>query len=127
MTLAEQPDLTAAELLEAHYGLTADALGLTAEGYVQRLKLWERAVTAWPVERREAGLRTLALRAWVTRLVAQADKFRAEGDITVERDILGRIEVVRSWLATAEAEGAASAAATGSANPSPELVPWGIG
>lgn len=120
--------LSAEELLEAHYGLTPEVLGLTSEAFTQRVALWEQLVSERPEEKRAAGVRVLALRAWVTRLLAQADKFRAEGDVAIERDMLGRVKVVQGWLSVAQVEAAAGGEAdvSDSGNPTPVLEAWGI-
>lgn len=130
MTSADVP-VTPQELLAGEYNLSGADLGLSDEAYAQRLELWTRLAGRTPgltAAQQEAALRVLALRAWVTVLIGKADKFRAEGDITVERDIMKRIGVVQDWLNAAEAQATppASAPRRSPANPAPEIVGWDL-
>lgn len=104
---APEPVLTAAETLEGLYGLTGSELGLDEQRFAARLGLWERLAAQQRPDApafQQASVRAMALRAWVTALIGKADKFRAEGDITVERDVMARIGLVKAWLLEAEAE-----------------------
>lgn len=129
MTSGDVP-VTPHELLAGEYNLSGIALGLSDDAYAQRLKLWTRLAGRTPgltAAQQEAALRVLALRAWVTVLIGKADKFRAEGNITVERDIMKRIGVVQGWLEAAEAQATPSSSTQrGAANPAPEIVGWDL-
>ena len=123
--------LSTADLLEASYGLTAESLGLDAATFTRRVVLWERLAAqrpGAPEEQRAAHAQVLALRAWQAQLMQDVDKFRAEGDITVEKDVMSRVKQVGLWLAAAEAEAGLVPAPTGrvSANPAPEFGTWGL-
>ena len=123
--------LSTADYLEGTYGLTAEGLGLDGTVFTRRVGLWERLAAQRPgmsAEQRAAHVEVLALRAWQTQLMQEADKFRAEGDITVERDVMARVTQVGVWLTAAEAEAGLTPAAAGqvSANPAPEFGSWGL-
>ncbi|MBZ9715495.1 hypothetical protein [Deinococcus multiflagellatus] len=133
MTAPQPPALSAAARLEGRYGLVAEDFALTPTDYAQRVALWEamaaEQASATP-EQRQAHVQVLALTAVIMAQTRRADKFRAEGDITTERDILGRVAIFQGWLAVAEglAGLAPPAAAPGPrrANPSPVIDPWGL-
>lgn len=125
---ASEPGLTAAETLEALYALTGSELGLDAERFTARLSLWERlAAQQHPgaPALQQASVRAMALRAWMTTLIRKADKFRAEDDITVERNIMARVDLVKAWLQEAEA-GAAPPVATSADTFGPVIDAWGV-
>ena len=97
----------------------------------RRVGLWERLAAqraGVSAEQRTAHTEVLALRAWQAQLMLDADKFRAEGDITVEKDVMARVKQVEAWLKAAEAAAGLIPAATGqvSANPAPEFGAWGL-
>ena len=128
MTAPDPDMLSSAETLEAFYGLTSKELGLDPQAFAGRLRLWEKvtAQKGGTSQAQAAGVRVLALRAWVTALIGKADKFRAEGDITVERDVMARVALVQGWLAEAEAE---ALTPTGSAVADvfgPSMDGWGV-
>lgn len=120
--------LTAAETLEGLYGLTGSELGLDAQRFAARLDLWERlAAQKFPdgPDLQQASVRAMALRAWVTTLIGKADKFRAEGDITVERDVMARVGLVNTWLSEAEAETTPPASSSADTF-GPVMDEWGV-
>lgn len=120
--------LGTADRLEALYGLTSDALKLDTAAFNRRVALWEALAgeqdSADPAQK-AAQVQVLALRAWQTSLLGEADKFRAEGDITVEKDILGRVALVSGWLMAAEAA-AGGGSGTGLSSPAPIMGDWGV-
>lgn len=121
---------TAADRLEGLYGLDAHTLKLSEAQFARKVGLWlglaaERE-TATPAQQ-AAHVEVLALRSWQTALMREADKFRAEGDITVEKDIMSRVAQVQKWLTAAEAAaGLTAAVVTGGGNPAPEFAEWGL-
>lgn len=126
--------LTAAQRLEAELSLTAAALGMTGTQFSDRVKLWDKLAAereGATAAQQQAHVKALALHAWIARLMGQADKFRAEGDVTVERDLMGRIRFLEPQLTAAQAAaGLTAVSAPGgraSANPAPLLEGWGIG
>ena len=122
--------LSTADLLEGSYGLTAESLGLDEATFTRRVGLWERLAAQRPgasEEQRAAHAQVLALRAWQGQLMQDVDKFRAEGDITVERDVMARVKQVGVWLTAAEAgAGLTPVAKRRTANPAPEFGSWGL-
>ncbi|WP_104990867.1 hypothetical protein [Deinococcus sp. NW-56] len=125
--------LTVAERLEGELSLTAEALGMSERVFDRRLELWEALAgereTATNAQR-QAHVAYLALGAWITYLLGQADKFRAEGEVTVERDILGRVVLLRDQQDVAQVQAGLAPPTTanqGEANPAPILEPWGVG
>ncbi|MDL2342567.1 hypothetical protein QOL99_00190 [Deinococcus sp. MIMF12] len=125
--------LTPAERLEAEHSLTAEALGMSEGVFDRRLVLWEEVAgerTDATESQRQAHVASLALGAWIAYLLGQADKFRSEGQITVEQDILGRVALLREQQGAAQAQaGLVAPAANGpvTANPAPIFEPWGVG
>lgn len=124
--------VTLAELLEGNYGLTAVSLKMSADDFTRRLGLWNKLAAqrqTASADQKAAHGQVLALRAWQSQLMGQADKFRAEGDITVEKDIMARVAQVDLWLKSAEAEAGLTlptAQADHRANPAPEFGAWGL-
>ncbi|RJF74459.1 hypothetical protein D3875_04050 [Deinococcus cavernae] len=120
--------LSTSDMLKSMYGLTPVTLGLDEGEYAWRVELWERQAATQAADPKDlpALIRVLALRAWQAQLVSLADKFRAEGDITVERDIMGRLALVGSWLGEAQGELPTVSARRRRANPSPEIEGWGL-
>lgn len=132
MTASENPPaLTTVDRLEGLYGLTGTDLGLDEAAFTRRVALWEQlaAEQGGTPRQQQARVRITALTNAITALMRRADKFRAEGDITTERDILGRVKVFQGWLAAATAEADPTApTSTGriSANPAPEIDGYGL-
>lgn len=121
--------LGTAERLEAEYALTPAALGLSGSAFEARVELWEALAKERPGatdDQRRAHVASLALAAWIAYLIEQDDKFRAEGELTTERDVLGRIALLREQQRAAQ-QGAGLVAVGGAANPAPVLEPWGLG
>ncbi|SEI67065.1 hypothetical protein SAMN04488058_101298 [Deinococcus reticulitermitis] len=121
--------LGTAERLEAEYALTAAALGLSATAFEGRIELWETLAgerAGATDDQRRAQVASFALTAWIAYLIEQDDKFRAEGDLTTERDVLGRIALLREQQRAAQ-QAAGLVAPLGTANPAPLLEPWGLG
>ncbi|MFC3833501.1 hypothetical protein [Deinococcus rufus] len=126
--------LSTDQRLEALYSLTADTLGLAPAAYQRRVGLWghlsrQRMATTpglTPAQT-DAFVDVLALRAWQAVLIGQADKFRAEGDITTERNMQIRLDEIRGWISSAEtAAGLTEGPTSVSSNPAPEFAAWGI-
>ena len=120
--------LSTSDMLKSMYSLTPATLGLDEDEYAWRVELWERQAATQAADPKDlpALIRVLALRAWQAQLVSLADKFRAEGDITVERDIMGRLALVGGWLGEAQGELPIVSARRRRANPSPEIEGWGL-
>lgn len=123
--------LSTADHLEGTYGLTAEGLALDDTVFTRRVGLWERlaAQRAGASDgQRTAHIEVLALRAWQAQLMLDADKFRAEGDITVEKDVMSRVKQVEGWLKAAVAQAGLPVSGTGprGANPAPEFETWGL-
>ncbi|GGL18369.1 hypothetical protein [Deinococcus radiotolerans] len=119
--------------LEARYGLTAEDFELEGDQYRDRAALWqelaaEREAATEP--QRTAHAQALALTALIMAQTRRADKFRAEGDITTERDILGRVAIFQGWLTAAERDAGLAPPDTSPgprhANPNPTVDPWGL-
>lgn len=133
MTASENPlALTTVDRLEGLYGLTGTDLGLDEMALARRVGLWEQlaAEQGGTPQQQQARVRVTALTNTITALMRRADKFRAEGDITTERDILGRVEVFQGWLKAAEAEvNPTSPSSSGPriTNPAAEFIGYGIG
>lgn len=133
MTASENPPvLTTVDRLEGMYGLTGADLGLDGAAFTRRVALWEQlsAEQGGTPRQQQARVRVTALTNTITALMRRADKFRAEGDITTERDILGRVEVFQGWLTAAVAEADPTSPSSGgprSANPAPDITGYGIG
>ena len=125
--------LSTAERLEGELTLTAPDFGLDEGGYEARIEIWEELAgerEGVSTAQRAAHIRYLALRAAIMSLIQQADKFRAEGDITTEKNILGRVSVLKDFMTAAEVEAGLVApvqsSTSGRANPAPEFEEWGI-
>lgn len=121
---------TATELLEAQYSLTAASFGLTADAYAERVQLWEQVASSLygtPAQQ-AARISVYALTAVIQHLIGQKDKVRVEGDITMERNILGRIEVLQGFLKAAQqaADGLTPGGTAPSVNPAPEFGTWNL-
>ncbi|GAA3995249.1 hypothetical protein GCM10022631_01770 [Deinococcus rubellus] len=86
--------------LEAELGVTADDLGLSDAQYVSRVQAWQTlAEETQPDElRRYFTVKAYLLRTWITALTRKADKFRAEGDVTVERNMMARVALLKADL-----------------------------
>lgn len=130
MTAPEvDPVLTVRDELEASYGLTGQVLGLSPGDLDRRITLWlgvaARRTTASTAQQ-AAHVRVLALTGWITRLMGGADKFRAEGDLTVEKNNMARIALVQGWIDEAKAEAGLIDADVVGGNPSPEFTEWGL-
>lgn len=131
MTAPEHP-LTTADRLEGLYGLTGADLGLDGAAFTRRVALWEQlaAEQGGTSRQQQARVQVTALTNTITALMRRADRFRAEGDLTTERDILGRVEVFQGWLSAAVAEADPTSPSNGgprSANPAPDITGYGIG
>ena len=131
MTLPESDPLTPAEQLEGLYGLTSQVLGLDEVDFERRISLWTRIAaqrTEASAQQQIAHVALLAIRGQITHLIGEEDKFRAEGDITAERNITERIKYLDGLLPGLELEcGLRSPEAQRtSSNPAPLLEPWGI-
>ncbi len=133
MTAPARP-LKPRQRLEGELNLLPSDVGLSSAAFDDRIKLWAQlaAERAGATEAQQyQHLKALAIRAWITALSRKADKFRAEGDVTTERDILGRIERLEALEAAAidqaglnpdapaDGDGAAADTECG-------IVPWGV-
>lgn len=116
-----------ADRLGAELGVTADDLGLTDQAFGDRIDLWKRLVAGEPdLERQYQRVKALLLRNWITALSREADKFRAEGELTIETNIVARIALLQADLASAVAGSGPPAFSPGSANPAPVIEAWGL-
>jgi len=125
--------LSTLERLEAGLGLIPADFELSESAYESRIELWEELAGERPEAsetQRQAHIRHLALTGAIASLMRQADKFRAEGDITTEKNILGRVAILQGYQTTAELEAGLVApvqpSGVVSANPAPEFGEWGI-
>lgn len=114
--------------LEAELGVTADDLGLSDAQYAARIAVWESLAeeTQPDVLRRYPSVKAYLLRTWITALTRKVDKFRAEGELTVERDMMARIALLKVDLDVALA---ASLLPTDSGDAAfgPLIGEWGVG
>lgn len=111
--------------------LTPAMLGLTSQSDLEERigdYLTIAGATDTPTEPQRQQVLALIYGARIAVLEGKADKFRAEGDITTERDVMARIARLERLRAAAEA--ASQAAETGGAVTEaflPTMEPWGVG
>jgi len=94
--------------LAAELNVAPEDLGLTQEAFNDRVRLWSQLAATGPdqdPERIYQRVKAHLLRNWITSLSREADKFRAEGEITVETNILARIAVLQGDLLQAQSAG----------------------
>lgn len=112
--------------LTAELNVTAADLGLDDDAFSDRVKLWGQ-LAAGPdqdPERVYQRVKAHLLRNWITSLTRDADKFRSEGELTVETNILGRIALLQGDLLLAQS--AATVDVPGLAAYGPTVDAWGI-
>lgn len=113
--------------LEAELGVTADDLGLSDAQYDARIAVWESLAgeTQPDVTRRYPSVKAYLLRTWITALTRKADKFRAEGDVTIERNMMARIALLKVDLDVALAASLPPADSSDAAF-GPLIGEWGV-
>ena len=94
--------------LAAELNVSPEDLGLTPDAFSERVKVWVQLAAAsgdQDPERIYQRVKAHLLRNWITALTRDADKFRSEGDLTVETNILGRIALLQGDLLLAQSAG----------------------
>jgi len=115
--------------LAAELNVTAEDLGLDDGAFSDRVKIWGQLAATGPdqdAERVYQRVKAHLLRNWITSLTRDADKFRSEGEITVETNILGRIALLQQDLKLAMLGSGTGFVLPGTANPAPEFEAWGV-
>lgn len=112
--------------LQAELGVQASDLGLEEQAFSDRVKTWGRLAEETQPDgtRRYAMVKVYLLRTWITVLSRKVEKFRAEGEITVEQDVVKRIEVLEADLLLAQS--AAAIEVPGLASFGPVVGGWGV-
>ena len=112
--------------LQAELGVQASDLGLEEQGFADRVKTWGRLAeeTQSDPAKRYPTVKVYLLRTWITTLSRKVEKFRAEGEITVEQDIVSRITLLQADLL--EAQSAAAGEGSALASFGPVVAGWGV-
>lgn len=111
--------------LAAELNVSAEDLGLTQDAFDDRVKVWGQLAASGPdqdPERIYQRVKAHLLRNWITSLTRDADKFRAEGDVIVETNILGRIALLQGDLLLAQSAGVVFEVASYG----PTVQAWGV-
>ncbi|MBZ9715279.1 hypothetical protein [Deinococcus multiflagellatus] len=131
------PELTGSDMVRRLHGeqhLTAADFNLEPTAYQNLVDLWVELASereGVSLQQRRAHVRVLALKAVIQILIGEDDKFRAEGSITTEKNVMARVNLLQGWLKDAETEAGLVAPVTpvaqvGQANPEPEFAEWGL-
>jgi len=112
--------------LQAELGVTPNDLGLSEDDYLERLAIWQALAeeTQPDVTKRYPAVKIYLLRTWITTLSRKVERFRAEGEITVEQDVVKRIELLEADLLLAQS--AAAIEVPGLALFGPVVGGWGV-
>ncbi|MGY2892483.1 hypothetical protein [Deinococcus sp. UYEF24] len=118
--------LTTEERLEAELGVQATDLGLSSEQYASRLQAWAALAeeTQPDTTKQYPTVKVYLLRTWITNLSRQVEKFRAEGELTIEQDTVARIVLLQGDLLLAQS--AATVEVPGLASYGPVVGCWGV-
>lgn len=109
--------------------LTPAMLGLTSKtALAERLGMYLEiaGVTGQPTEQQRQQAIALVYGARIVVLEGEVEKFRREGKITVERDLLGRISRLATLRDAALALSQVTTGDLGATSFGPVIAPWGV-